>query len=267
MADAKKYPICVIVIARNEAENLKKSLASVADWVADIVVVINDCTDNTGEVARGFGARVFEHSWQGYRDQKNFALNLAEQSWVLNLDADEVVSAQLRQSITTFMESDDPAVTGAVFSRRTWFMGRWIKHGDWYPDRKLRLFRKGSGRFVGKAVHENIEIEGQTANLGGDLLHYSFPSIRHYHQKQLIYAKEVYRQQLRESKTWSGPQAVIRPLWRFLRAYFLRLGFLDGFAGFYIDGGGHQQHVTDVLQFYKEQAHGEKVRWWLDAAL
>ena len=234
MTHPDKYPVCVIVIARNEAENLKKSLASVADWASDIVVVINDCTDNTGEVARGFGARVYEHPWQGYREQKNFALSCADQPWVLNLDADEVVSAQLRRSITAFLERDDPAVAGAVFARKTWFMGRWIRHGDWYPDRKLRLFRKGSGRFVAKAVHENIEIEGQTANLHGDLLHYSFPSIRHYHQKQLIYAEEFFRQQLREDKKWSGPQAVIRPLWRFFRAFFLRLGFLDGFAGFYI---------------------------------
>ena len=234
MTHPDKYPVCVIVIARNEAKNLKKSLASVADWVSDIVVVINDCTDNTGEVARGFGARVYEHPWQGYRDQKNFALSCADKPWILNLDADEVVSAQLRLSIKAFLERDDPDVAGAVFTRKTWFMGRWINHGDWYPDRKLRLFRKGRGRFVGDSVHEYIKIEGRTVNLRGDLLHYSFPSIRHYHQKQLKYAESFFQQQLRDGKKWSGPQAVIRPLWRFFRAYFLRLGFLDGFAGFYI---------------------------------
>ena len=234
MADAKKYPVCVIMIARNEADNLKKSLGSVADWVSDIVVVINDCTDNTSEMARGFGARVYEHPWQGDRGQKSLALGYAELPWVLHLDADEVVSAQLRRSIKTFLKRDDPAVAGAVFARKTWFMGRWIKHGDWYPDRVLRLFRRGCGRYVGKTLHANIEIKGRTVILREDLLHYSFPSIRHYHKKQLNYAEEFFQQQLREGKKWSGLHAVIRPLWRFFRAYFLRLGFLDGFAGFYI---------------------------------
>ena len=234
MVEEKKYPVCVIVIAQNEAENLKLSLASVSAWVSDIVVVINDCTDNTREVAGSFGARVFEHPWQGFRDQKNIALDYAEKPWVLSLDADEVISEQLKKSIMVFLNENDPAVTGAVFARKTRFLGRWIKHGDWYPDRNLRLFRNGSGRFGGPNIHEKIIIKGHTVNIKGDLLHYSFPDIGIYHRKQLIYTEDFFRRQIEDGKKWSSVQTILRGFWRFFRAYILRLGFLDGFAGFYI---------------------------------
>ncbi|WP_244946040.1 glycosyltransferase family 2 protein [Methylacidiphilum kamchatkense] len=135
------------MIAKNQAHNLPRSLGSVASWVSEIVLVINDCTDETESVAKRYGARVEERPWSCRRDQKNIALDLASYQWILGLDADEVVSDALRQDIHNFFREDHLKYAGAYFPRKTWLIDRWITHGDFYPDYNLRLFRKDCGRW------------------------------------------------------------------------------------------------------------------------
>ncbi len=231
---SKSLPLSVTMIARNEAANLPRSLAPVADWAAEIIVVINDCTDNTREVASGFGARVEERPWTCRRDQKNVALDLATQPWVLALDADEVVTPELREAITRFVQADGAGFDGARFPRRTWFMGRWITHGDWYPDYSLRLFRRKQGCWSGSREHDKLHLDGTLTTLPDHLDHYSFPSLLDNVRKIPEYADAFAREQVESGRRWSLLHTLFRPVWRFIRGYILKRGFLDGFPGFYI---------------------------------
>ena len=234
MADL--LPISVVIVAKNECHNLPRCLASVQGWVAEIIVALNDTTDESEAVAKSLGARVHTLPWQGYRDTKNAALALAVRPWVLALDADEEVSPALRASIEKLFASGAHEKTSAArFPRKVWFIDRWIKHGDWYPDYSLRLFRRDRARWGGDAfVHEKIECAGPIATLRGDLHHYSFPALASHIDKINLFADLFMQQQRARRGKFSLAAAVFRPPWRFFRAYVLRLGFLDGYPGFYI---------------------------------
>ncbi|HEY0946961.1 MAG TPA: glycosyltransferase family 2 protein [Opitutaceae bacterium] len=229
-------PLSVVIVARNEAQNLPRCLASVQGWTAEIVVALNDTTDDSAAIAGGFGARVHALPWQGYRDTKNAALALAGQPWALCLDADEEVSPALREAIRAFLQrADRDTWAGARFSRKVWFIDRWILHGDWYPDLSLRLIRRDRARWGGDAfVHEKMECDGPVVTLRGDLHHYSFPTLASHVAKINPFADLFARQQQTKGSRFSLAATVFRPGWRFFRAYVLRRGFLDGFPGFYI---------------------------------
>ena len=230
-----RLPISVCIIAGAEVRRLGRLLRSVADWTSEIVVVLNEgVEDGTEAVATSFGARIYRHPWQGFREQKNLALGYALQPWVLSLDADEEVSPELLQSIQRFFEGDQDRFAGASFARKVWFMGRWITHGDWYPDRVLRLFRRDAGKWAGSPEHCNVEVTGATTILAGDLLHYSNPDINSYVNKINYFADVFLQRQLAAKARWSACGTVFRAAWRFLRAYLFRLGFLDGYPGFFI---------------------------------
>lgn len=154
-------PLSVVIVARNEAATLPRCLASVQGWVADIVVALNDTTDESEAVGKAFGARVEHLDWHGYRDTKNAALALAAHNWVLSLDADEEVSAPLRDAITAFA-GDFDQYSAARFPRKVWFIDRWITHGDWYPDYSLRLFRRDRAR-AGAATNSSTRKSSATA--------------------------------------------------------------------------------------------------------
>jgi glycosyltransferase involved in cell wall biosynthesis len=231
---SKRLPISLVMIARNEGKRLPQSLGSVADWVAEIVVVINDCTDDTEMVAKSFGAVVSEHPFQNLRDQKSVALGKATQPWILSLDADEVVSPELKTAIFRFMDNANDHVNGVWFSRRLWFMQRWIRHGDNYPDRVLRLFRNGKGRLGGTEEHDCFVVDGQTIRFTVDLLHYSHESISSHVGKINFFTDFFLQRAKQNGKKVSALSIVVHACWRFFRAYFLRLGILDGFPGFYL---------------------------------
>ncbi len=231
---ADPLPLSVVVVAKNEAQNLPRCLASVQGWVAEIVVALNDTTDDSAAVAARYGARVQTLPWQGYRDTKNAALALAAHDWVLSLDADELVSPELRRELEAFFtRSDDAQFAGAQFPRKVWFINRWICHGDWYPDLSLRLLNRTRARWGGDAfVHEKVECDGPVATLRGDLLHHPYPTIGAQHVKVLEYARLFAEKQAGQGRPWSLGATIFRPAWRFFRAYVLRRGFLDGFPGF-----------------------------------
>jgi glycosyltransferase involved in cell wall biosynthesis len=209
-------------------------LPSVAGWVAEIVVVLNDTTDSSAEIAAIHGARVEHSPWIGYRDTKNVALGFATEPWVLALDADEEVSHALRREIESFFSGLHSRYAGARFARKTWFQGRWVMHGDWYPDRQLRLFRRDSGRWGGSPEHDKIELKGACAEMRGELHHFSNPTIASHISKINVFSDYFLKRQLERGVSWSAFAAVFRSVWRFVRAYILRLGFLDGFPGLLI---------------------------------
>ncbi len=255
---SKVLPIAVSMTARNEARNLPRSLGSVRDWVEEIMVVVNDCTDGTEETARNLGAKVFESKWEGYREQKNKALDRATQPWVLCLDADEEVSLELRAEIFRFFETEAALFTGGSFPRKTWFMGRWITHGDWYPDRVTRLFRKDAGRWEGTTEHCKVTIGGAVKKFRADLLHFSNPDICSHISKIPFYADTMLKRQIESGLRWSLAESVFRPWWRFFRAYVLRCGFLDGYPGYYIAKATAFATLVRYSRLYEHEANSRK---------
>jgi glycosyltransferase involved in cell wall biosynthesis len=202
--------------------------------VSEIIVIVNDCTNDTVAIAQRYGAKVHEHAWSGHRDQKNIALNYATQPWVLCLDADEEVTPALAASIRDFIQRDDPQHAGAYFARCVYCLGRWIRHGDWYPDWSLRLVRRGKGKWAGSREHDKMQLDGTATKLAGDLNHYTAPSLREHLDKVGYFGQIFLQRQLDRGAHWSAANAVFRTGWRFFRAYILRGGFLDGYPGFYI---------------------------------
>lgn len=232
------YPISIAIISKNEEANLRRCLASTVGLAEEIVIVDSGSTDGTAAVAAEYGARFAHQDWLGFTDQKNLCNSFCTQPWILALDCDEEISPELRSSLMSFFDRGDQNVYDAAWmARRVWFLGRWIRHGDWYPDKKVRLFRRDKGRWEGQAnsqVHERLVVDGTHTTLEGDLYHYSFTSMSHYLDKHLGYTAVFANNEKSERRGWSLADALFRPWWRFFRAYFLRRGFLDGFPGAWI---------------------------------
>lgn len=227
-------PLSIFVVTKNEETNLRRCLASAADLASEIVVLDSGSTDGTEAVAREFGARWEETEWLGFRETKKVALGFCTQPWVLLLDADEEISEELRPELLAFFDGELEEFDAAEFPRRTWFLSRWITHGDWYPDRKLRLFRRDRGVIGGAPEHEVVEVPGAVKRMKGDLNHYSFPTMMSFVKKIETFSDAFLENEVERGRRFSAIKAVSRPFWRFFRGYFLRRGFLDGFPGFWI---------------------------------
>ena len=263
--------LSVSLIASNEEKNIQRCLDSVRSIADEIVIVHNDCSDKTVEIAERYGAKCFEQKWQGYRDQKNISLEKASESWVLCLDADEVVSPELLSSIKGFIKKGpEHGVDGYAFNRLSFFLGKWIRHGDWYPDRKLRLVRNGEAKWTGAQVHEVLKTKGGVKRMKGDLLHYSYPSMSSFIDKTISFSDLYLQRKLEAKQKWRLTNVIFRPVWRFVRGYFIRLGFLDGFPGFFIAASTafstffkhsrlYETSHTGAHCTARRQPHGDKV--------
>ena len=233
----KPLPLSVCMISGAEASRIGRALESVASLAHEIIVVLNsDVNDGTEQIALEFGAKVFREPWKGHIAQKGSAAARAGQEWVLGLDADEVVSPELQVEIGSTL-SDPRRTRGfAAFSfpRRSWYCGRWIRHGDWYPDRQTRLWRAGQAEWGGIDPHDRLLVHGRVGKLHADLLHYTNDSIAQHVQKIIPFTDEFVRQHSGRTPASQVAGLAIRPAWRFVRAYFFRLGFLDGWQGGYI---------------------------------
>src|SRR5579885_262232 len=175
-----KLPISVCLIAGNEARRIRRALNSVAGWTSEIIVVLNDdVNDGTDKIAESFGAKVFREPWKGHIAQKNSAAARAGAEWILGLDADEAVSPELREEIEKRFAAPENLQPFAAFSfpRCTFYCGRWIRHGDWYPDRQIRLWRRGSAEWGGVDPHDKLLVRGRVGRLREHLLHYNAETI------------------------------------------------------------------------------------------
>jgi glycosyltransferase involved in cell wall biosynthesis len=224
------------MISGAEAHRIAKALASVAEWTSEIVVVLNEeVSDGTDKAAASFGAKVFREPWRGFVAQKNSAAAKAGCSWILGLDADEVVSGPLRDEMTArFGAGQTPSEAAFRFPRCTHYCGRWIRHGDWYPDYVTRLWRKEAAEWIGVEPHARLELRGAVGTFAAELLHYSNDSIDQQISKIAPYSADFVRHRRQNGLSAGMADLTIRPAWRFLRAYVLRRGFLDGWQGFYI---------------------------------
>jgi glycosyltransferase involved in cell wall biosynthesis len=279
--------LSVVIITFNEEANIGRTLASVEPLVADgkgeIIVVDSGSTDRTVEIAKSHGAKVFVEEWKGYAAQKNSAIDKASGDWILSLDADEEVERSLRDAIISIFgkwdeidayarskgytasdvhskfqvwhELDDAHsfdtdlyFEGFLLERKNYFLNRWVKRGGFWPDPKLRLFRRGAGRFEDRAVHEDVIVNGATGNMWyGALIHHSYPTLSDYIEHMNRYSSLAAEMVVAKGQVrFSLMNIVLRPLFTFIYNYFFRLGFLDGREGLLL----HLYHAVYVSWKY-----------------
>ena len=223
-----------VIISFNEEKNIERCLASLVDVVDEIIVLDSFSTDRTEEICKQFKVKFFQHKFAGYTKQKNRAIDYAENDYILSLDADEVLSDELQNSLQKVKEKAE--FDAYDFNRLNIYCGKPIKRTGWYPDRKIRLWNKQKGKWIGDLIHEVVKVdEGCKVNfLKGDLLHYSFNTIEE-HLNQVNKFSTISAEQLFQKKKknlWL--KAMINPPFRFLKNYFLKLGFLGGYTTFLI---------------------------------
>ena len=212
-------------------------MISCKDIADEIILVTNDSVDKTVDIAKSFGAKCYKNDFVCFRDQKEFASQLCSNEWILSLDSDECLSKELNDSLNAFLSSSQVSkFSGGSFNRKSFFLGRWIEHGDWYPDVKIRLSRKSLSKWSGLPEHDLLHVDGTICHLNGDLLHYSYRDINHLIIKSLRFADLFVERKINElnSKNKSIAEILFRSFFKFFRSYFLKLGFLDGYQGLLI---------------------------------
>jgi glycosyltransferase involved in cell wall biosynthesis len=249
--------LSVAIITRNEEANLERTLGSVA-WADEIVVLDSGSNDRTEEIARSFRSRFFLETWKGFAAQKNSALEKCSGDWVLSLDADEALSDELAKEIWELLENDPP-FDGYALPRRNLFLGRWMRFGGFYPDLKLRLFRRGAAEFEPRPVHETVHFVGKPGRLKSAMVHDAYPTLVDYIAHMDRYSTLGAEQAISRGKRCRSlpsflANVLLNPAATFAYNYFFRLGFLDGREGLLL----HLYHSVYVSWKYAkawEQSH------------
>ncbi len=231
-SDTDKISVCII--AGNEEDNIRRCLESVT-WADEVIVVDSYSKDNTPEICKEYTDRVYQHEWLGYIKQKQLIKELAQYPWVMFVDADEEVSPELRDEIQqTFAKGVPDEVAGFEFPRLVFYLNRWIRHGDWYPDVKLRLFRRERGKCGGSEPHDRIFVDGHVTRLRANLRHYTYRDI----EDQLLtinrFSSISANEHHKSGRRFFIHDLLFRPTFRFFRGYIIKRGFLDGIPGLLI---------------------------------
>jgi glycosyltransferase involved in cell wall biosynthesis len=224
--------VSVTIISKNEAHNVEECLHSVR-WASEIILVDQFSEDGTAEIARRLGAEVFQEPWRGFAGQKNLAIDKAGGPWILSLDADERVTPSLRREIEEEL-SQGSEYSGYYIARKNFFCGQWIRHGGWYPDYNLRLFRKGEGYFRDRSVHEKVVVNGKVGYLEHALEHFTYRSVSDFLLRLETYSRLAAQEVPAKSRSSISYTLCFRPLFTFINMYLLRGGILDGAAGFFL---------------------------------
>ncbi len=226
---AAKPTISAIIIVKNEQKNIRECLESVV-WVDEIIIIDSGSEDETLSICREYTERIFINTdWRGFGYQKSLALEKASQQWILSLDADERVIPELQAEIEQVIASDQDYAYAVP--RQAYFIGKKMDHGGWWPDYVVRLFKKGSARFSDDIVHEHVLADAPIKKLQNPLIHYSYVSLAQLLNKINQYSDSGAEKMLARGKKSSLPLAILRGSWAFFKAYFLRLGLLDGQEG------------------------------------
>ncbi len=224
--------LTVTVITRDEAGHIGAALQSVS-WADEIIVVDSQSTDDTVSIARQLASRVEIREWPGYSAQKNYAAEIASNDWILSIDADERVSPELATEIRELLRTG-PAERGYRIPRVTWYLGRWIRSTDWYPDYQLRLYDRRAACWNGRRVHESVQLQGTPGMLRHELQHYAYRDISHHLATIDRYTTLAAEQWLADGRRTNAFEMFFHPRFAFLRNYFLRGGFRDGAVGLLI---------------------------------
>ena len=226
--------LSVVIITLNEEKNIARCLGSLEGLSDDIIIVDSGSVDLTESISKSFGVRFVFHEWMGYAETKNYANSLAKNQLILSLDADEVLSEELRESIKSVLKNQKSSVYS--MNRLTNYCGKWIKHGGWYPDVKIRLFNNDAGYWSGSHVHETLKLKNGSPieHLKGDLLHYSYSTIEEHIKQSDLFSTLAARKAYESGKKATITKVIFSPCVKFIRDYFFKAGFLDGYYGYVI---------------------------------
>jgi len=224
--------ITATIIALNEERNIARAIESLR-CSDEIVVIDSGSVDRTVELAHNLGARVVESNWRGYAGQKNWAADQASHDWILSLDADEAVSEALEAEIWA-LKKTGPQFDAYTMPRLARYMGRWILHSGWYPDRKIRLYHRDKAKWVGDFVHESVEVSGHIGKLEGNLLHFTCDSLSEHLKTMDRYTTLAAQEMAARKMRVPLSRVIVDPAWTFVKTYVLQRGFLDGLEGLMI---------------------------------
>ncbi len=229
--------VSAIVVCFNEEDRIEACLESLR-WCDEIVVVDSFSTDRTPEICQRYTERFYQRAWGGYRDQKAHAHSLATKDWVLMVDADERVSDKLREELRAVLKRDGDEYAGYALPRLVYYLDRWWRRSEWYPDYDVRLFRRDRATWGGTEPHEKILVGGKVCRLKQPLEHFTYRNMEDHIQRQNRYSSISARESVKAGQRWHLSDALLRPAVRFVRSYILKRGFLEGFAGFYVAAAG-----------------------------
>jgi glycosyltransferase involved in cell wall biosynthesis len=221
--------LSVTIITKDESENIERALKSVA-FADEIVVVDSGSADDTCELARRYTDKVLTHDWEGHVKQKQFAVDQAEHDWILSIDADEEVSASLAEKIKGVL-SDSPKADAYQVNRRSYYLGKWIEHSGWYPDRRIRLFDRTKARWGGTDPHDWVVCDGTVARLDADLLHYPYRDLSHHLSVINSYTTIMAERAYENGRRATLLDVLFRPPFAFIKKLLVKAAFLDGYPG------------------------------------
>ena len=246
--------LSIAIVTLNEEERLPKCLKNLS-FADEITLIDSGSTDKTREIANSYGCRVIEEPWRGYAEQKQYAVDMCKNNWVLILDADEIVPAETAREIQNILSSEKQEYCGYSLLRKNYFHGRWIKRCGWWPERVLRLVDRRRGDFNNRLVHESWVCDGGVSDLEHPLKHYSFRNYSDLIHKLQTYstlaAEEMNKQKIKASP-WTS---IGHGVWMFIRTYIIELGLLEGFDGFVIsllNGGGSFMKYAKLWEVNKQ---------------
>ncbi|EOQ89696.1 glycosyltransferase, group 2 family protein [Leptospira yanagawae serovar Saopaulo str. Sao Paulo = ATCC 700523] len=244
-------PLSCAIITLNEADNLSRTLNAIS-FIDDIIIIDSGSTDDTVAIAKSFGAKVFHRTFQNYADQKNFAISKTKNNWVLAIDADEVVSPKLKEEILSLFTNHNLEPKGFLVPRLTFYLGKWIRFGGYYPNYQIRLFQKSEGEFSGGLVHERVRLNGKPYKLKNPLFHYSYKNISDHlkfiDRYSSLFAEEEFRKGKQSSVLW----AFVKGCFKGFYMYWIRLGILDGKQGFVLALLGFYYNFLKYLKLYEK---------------
>jgi len=252
--------ISAVIITFNEEKNIERCLQSLQEIADEVVVVDSFSTDRTVEICEQYGVKIFQHPFEGYVKQKNYANAQATYDHILSLDADEIPSEELFRSIKEAKQNFD--ADGYTMNRLTNYAGKWIRHSGWYPDVKLRLFDRRKGQWTGLLIHEKYELNkgGKLKHLKGDLLHYSFVSVEDHKMRAEKFTTMGAQADFQKGKKAPVFKILGSPVVKFIKDYFFNLGFLDGKEGWIIcriSAHASYNKYRKLRNLYREQNHGQ----------
>ena len=245
-----ELPVTLVIITLNEENNIARCIQSVP-FAREVIVVDSFSTDRTSQLAIGLGARVIKRPFNGYREQKQFAIEQATSPWVLSLDADETLSPMLQEEIKS--ELNHPRADGYKMPRLSFHLGKWIRYGGWYPDYQTRLFKKEKASWKGGTVHEHVVIEGELAVFENDLHHFVFRDFEDQIDTNNEFSSLGANELLRRGEKFSLLKLIFKPLGKFLECFLWKRGFLDGPEGFIIALGAAQSIFLKYAKLWEAQ--------------
>jgi glycosyltransferase involved in cell wall biosynthesis len=244
-------PISVCIITLNEEDNIRRCLSSL-DFADEIIIVDSGSTDNTISIARDFpNISIHYRKFDTYINQKHYCKSLSRNEWILALDADEVISPELKAEILSLNNDSIKDISGFFIPRLSFYMGKWIRHGGWYPNYQMRFFRKDKGEFSGFLVHEKVTIHGKISYFKNPLSHYSYRNISDHLKFIDRYSELCAVEKFRKGQKSGVAHAISKALWKFISMYFVRFGFLDGKVGLIIAILGSYYNFLKYIKLYE----------------